>query len=480
MPVKGIQINHIMGCFCNSGTLAWDLCKPNSSTSWIDKFFYNAYKGFGLFKLADRGLINLPLDGDVSVITSLLGFDRGAAANVQSFGLKAVAVVLMRLYHLRSPEWTTLVIFFMGFFKVSKKINVSITCPECSQAFSVELYRSIWVEDNKNLDLIKNDKINVMTCPRCHFHQRVEFPFLCTNVKRGFALWYEPYPDPQIDKDIADYKKMMGQNSFYARAPRIPVWSDFKKKLIEMESSSPISAKPISISPDMQKKIAGFVEYLEERKRLQELFDGPLKTKGLFPNVEQTPDFPFSNYKTTVSAIQSGKAHLSFGLPNHVAFNAIANRREKIQHLVGMLSYWLAGPIVLIAGAVMSENYWLFLWGLLLFPLAFFGTHPHYKKSPKFLIFLTIGFFVGLIDGHIPTICVSIFLFLVIAGYSFNRHLYNRVLIERSLEIESALMFLLGCNYLQLCDKNWSLLWTPAWLKDKEKIQKNGAVESTI
>lgn len=62
--------------------------------------------------VADRGLINPAITGDVSVITSLLGYDRGAAAYVQSLGLKAVAVVLLRLYHPRSPEQDS----FGGFF----------------------------------------------------------------------------------------------------------------------------------------------------------------------------------------------------------------------------------------------------------------------------------------------------------------------------------------------------------------------------
>jgi hypothetical protein len=49
-----------------------------------------------------------------SVTTSLLGYDREAAAYVQSFGLKAVAVVSLRLENFRSPERTSLVAFFFS------------------------------------------------------------------------------------------------------------------------------------------------------------------------------------------------------------------------------------------------------------------------------------------------------------------------------------------------------------------------------
>lgn len=207
-------------------------------------------------------------------------------------------------------------------------------------------------------------------------------------------------------------------------------------------------------------------------ERLQELFDGPLKTKGLFSTVSQTPDFPFSEYQATVSAIRSGKARLSFGLPNPTAFNAIATSSEKFQHTVGMLAYWLAAPITLIVASIMSENYWLLLSGVLFFPLAFFGTHPHYKKAPLFLMVSMTFVFLGINEESAALIGVGGFTSLAIAGYSFTRYIYNQVLFKRSLEMESALMFLLGCNYLHFCGENWSLLWTPAWIKQEANMQK--------
>jgi len=121
---------------------------------------------------------------------------------------------------------------------MSKKLDANITCSACKNVFPTELYRTIWAENPENRSLILDDKINAVTCPRCKHHERLQFPFLCTNVKRGFALWYEPYPDPQIDKDIVDYRKHMGANSFYANAPRISDWEAFKKKLLEMEDKA--------------------------------------------------------------------------------------------------------------------------------------------------------------------------------------------------------------------------------------------------
>lgn len=153
---------------------------------------------------------------------------------------------------------------------MSKKLGANITCPQCAHTFTIQLFRSIWVEEPANRALILNDEINSMTCPKCHLHQRLKFPFLCTNVKRGFALWYEPYYDPQIDKDIADYRRHMGVYSFYAKAPRIMDWEAFKRKLLEMEASAPHETQTPTLSEDMQKKMAGFVHYIEARKRQQE------------------------------------------------------------------------------------------------------------------------------------------------------------------------------------------------------------------
>lgn len=203
---------------------------------------------------------------------------------------------------------------------------------------------------------------------------------------------------------------------------------------------------------------------------LEKLFNSSLKAKGIFPTVVQTPDFPFPDYKTTVLALRSGKAYLSFGLMSPIAFNAISTKAEKFLNKVGMLAYWLAAPIALVAGAVISENYWLLLWSVLLFPLAFFGTHPHYKKAPLFLMGSMTCVFLGINEESAALVSVGAFFAIAIGGYSFTRRLYNLVLIGRSLEMESALMFLLGCNYLHLCGEKSTSLWTPAWIKAEEKL----------
>lgn len=126
---------------------------------------------------------------------------------------------------------------------MSKRIDAAVTCKKCQHNFNVSLYRSIWVEEPENRRLIFEDMINRVTCPNCSDSQRLEFPFLCTNVKNGIAIWYEPYHDPAIDEDVKLYAAQFGKQSFYALAPRIKDWEEFKKKLLEMDTSLSISTK---------------------------------------------------------------------------------------------------------------------------------------------------------------------------------------------------------------------------------------------
>jgi hypothetical protein len=43
-------------------------------------------------------------------------------------------------------------------------------------------------------------------------------------------VWFEPYHDPQIDADVRDYATYMGEDSFYAKAPRVRDWQPFKNQ----------------------------------------------------------------------------------------------------------------------------------------------------------------------------------------------------------------------------------------------------------
>jgi hypothetical protein len=129
---------------------------------------------------------------------------------------------------------------------MSKQVEAQVTCSSCDHKFTATLYRSIWVEQPDNRQLIFDDQINTLTCPACQFQEQAEFPFLATNVKKEFAVWYEPVPDPAIDEDATEYLRLFGPGNFYATAPRVSDWEDFKAKLEELEQQAetrPTSSK---------------------------------------------------------------------------------------------------------------------------------------------------------------------------------------------------------------------------------------------
>lgn len=150
--------------------------------------------------------------------------------------------------------------------RLSKRIPARVTCPSCERAFDVELFRSLWIEYPENRKLVSDDKVNVVACPYCKTTTRLEFPFLCTNVQRRIAIWYEPYHDPAVDDDIKEYAKHFGPKSFYAIAPRVRDWNEFKVKLIELEAFSDKQGPLPKASPEMAAAMSSFVGSLRNKQ----------------------------------------------------------------------------------------------------------------------------------------------------------------------------------------------------------------------
>lgn len=149
---------------------------------------------------------------------------------------------------------------------MSKQLQAQIRCPNCKHQFVATLYRTIWIEYPENRKLIFDDKINVVTCPACKSKTKLPFPFLCTNVKEQIAVWYEPYPDADVEKDVQQYAKHTGPRSFYATAPRIQDWHAFKEKIIELEQQTGMR-QAAGLSPEMREKFQGFVQSLQEKQK---------------------------------------------------------------------------------------------------------------------------------------------------------------------------------------------------------------------
>ena len=93
---------------------------------------------------------------------------------------------------------------------MSKLVKIAIECPKCSHQYTGDFFRTIWGENEANRSMVMEDRINI-------------------------AVWWEPNHDPGIDSDSASYAKMFGVNSYYAKAPRISDWEEFKRVVKEYD-----------------------------------------------------------------------------------------------------------------------------------------------------------------------------------------------------------------------------------------------------
>lgn len=110
---------------------------------------------------------------------------------------------------------------------MSKRIEAKISCPSCGNQFDFTLYRTIWGEYPENREMVMSNKINVATCPNCKKSTKLLYPFMYTNSKQQFAVWWEPELDHQIGKDSEGYVQLLGTGNYLATAPRIKEWEEF-------------------------------------------------------------------------------------------------------------------------------------------------------------------------------------------------------------------------------------------------------------
>jgi hypothetical protein len=118
---------------------------------------------------------------------------------------------------------------------MNHRVQTKITCPGCSRQFNFRLYRSVWGEYPENRELVMSDKINVATCPSCGDSTKISYPFIYTNVLKFFAVWWEPFNDPQIEEDQKSYMKSFGADYYLTSVPRVKDWNEFKSTILKFE-----------------------------------------------------------------------------------------------------------------------------------------------------------------------------------------------------------------------------------------------------
>lgn len=130
---------------------------------------------------------------------------------------------------------------------MSKIVNFQIECPCCKKEYMANVFRTLWgdgctVED---FECRLTDDTNVVTCPHCGHAFRLPLGLMYVDVKRGVAVWWEPQYDEGIDSDTKGYAKMFGADSFYAQAPRVKDWEEFKNT-IRRYYKGELKANPIT------------------------------------------------------------------------------------------------------------------------------------------------------------------------------------------------------------------------------------------
>lgn len=127
---------------------------------------------------------------------------------------------------------------------MSKKIALEIICSNCKKTYTDNFFRTYWGESESMRTALMNDTINIATCPHCGYQFHVPLAMMYVDVQTGFAIWWEPQYDPGIDSDTKVYSQIFGSNSFYATAPRIADWEEFKRTINKYYSGELIG-KPI-------------------------------------------------------------------------------------------------------------------------------------------------------------------------------------------------------------------------------------------
>ena len=130
---------------------------------------------------------------------------------------------------------------------MSKIIDLQIQCPDCGQQYQAKAFRTLWGDGCTADDFTSRltENTNMVTCPHCGRSFRLPLGLMYVDVKAGFAVWYEPQFDSNIDDEARQYAAMFGADSYYAKAPRIKDWEEFKRTIWRYYTGE-LKANPIT------------------------------------------------------------------------------------------------------------------------------------------------------------------------------------------------------------------------------------------
>lgn len=141
---------------------------------------------------------------------------------------------------------------------MSQRNSVKLSCSNCGQMFDASLYRTIWGENEENRKLVMNDLINVVECPSCHTKTKVEYALFYNDTNVFCGVWWEPYPEPEIDQCATGWTQMWGVDNYMVQAPRIKDWNEFKETISKFYTGEKKGVPPVQVQHKQKPRLKLF------------------------------------------------------------------------------------------------------------------------------------------------------------------------------------------------------------------------------
>lgn len=121
---------------------------------------------------------------------------------------------------------------------MSKLVTYNIPCPKCKEFSEYQIFHSVNTNFTDVVTKLLNDKINFVKCEHCENIFHVQTGLLFNNIKKKYAIYYNPDSFELNEKESVDIKRMLGENFYLANPSRFKDWELFKQDLKRKEGIS--------------------------------------------------------------------------------------------------------------------------------------------------------------------------------------------------------------------------------------------------
>lgn len=136
---------------------------------------------------------------------------------------------------------------------MSKIVTREIECTNCKTISEQTIWYSINTSVDNAADKILNDEVNYFICPKCKSKFHIPVGLLFNNMKKHYAIYYNPISFETIDKESAGVKKMFGDAFYLGNPKKFNDWDLFRTEIRKLELR-PIQ-NPASVLASMPQKV---------------------------------------------------------------------------------------------------------------------------------------------------------------------------------------------------------------------------------